>query len=305
MKKEDLVDKWLNDELTPEEFEVIRTLPEFSSYQKIDDFVKRISLPENDVESGLKGLKSNLEHVPVAQKSKVIALNVWSKVAALLVLIFASYYFISNSATTESTNMAETRQVLLPDDSGVLLNGNSEIAYKKLQWNKARELTLEGEAYFEVNGGDRFVVKTQHGNINVMGTKFNIISRKGQFSVGCFEGMVRIEMGDVSIDLPAGKTAQLAEGDLQLSNTYISKPTWIYNESSFDDIALKHVFSELEKHYKIKLSTKNIDVNLRFAGSFPNDDLEAALQAVTLPFNLNYRIDQKDAVTIFGEDITN
>lgn len=61
------------------------------------------------------------------------------------------------------------------------------------------------------------------------------------------------------------------------------------------------VLSVLETEYNLDLSTKNIDVNLRFTGGFPNDDLEAALQAVTIPLKLNYSIENKDDVTIFGK----
>ena len=81
-------------------------------------------------------------------------------------------------------------------------------------------------------------------------------------------------------------------------------PGWIYNESIFDDTGILNVISVLESQYDLNVTTKNIDVNLRFTGGFPNDDLEAALQAITIPLNLNFSIENKDAVTIFGEVIS-
>lgn len=301
MKKKDLLDKWLNDELTPEEFEVIRTIPEYSSYLKIDTFVKSIELPEIKVEAGLASVKKHLSEQTVSPKPKVISIGILSKIAALLILMIASYYFISNIPTTTTTDLAEKKEIVLPDASKVMLNGNSHLSYKKFNWDTARYLSLEGEAFFEVKNGATFLVQTEVAAISVLGTKFNVVSRADHFAVSCYEGMVRIVQGEVAIDLTAGRTATIINGEVNLENTFISRPVWIYNESSFDDIGLQDVFNELEKHYNVQLSTENIDVNLRFSGSFPNDDLESALKAVTLPFKLNHRIENKDAVTIFGE----
>ncbi len=300
MKKKDLLDKWLNDELTPEEFEVFRTLPEFSSYQKIDSFVKSIDLPRPDREITLKELKLKLKDANRARKPKVRSLPFIYKVAAILVLAIASYFFISNLEVSHRTDIAVRLQFELPDRSQVQLNNDSRISYKKFKWNSNRSLALEGEAFFEVEEGETFSVVTDAGIVTVLGTKFNVYSRGDSMSVSCFEGLVRLTKGEVSIELTEGRTAGITNGELELGQTYVSRPGWLYNESAFEDIALRYVIEELEKQYDISIITENIDVNLRFSGSFPNDDLEAALQAVTLPFNLNYRIDNKNVVTISG-----
>ena len=122
MKKKDLLDKWLNDELTPEEFEVFRTLPEFSSYQNIDSFVKSIDLPRTDRERAFEELRLKLKDAHKARKPKVRTLSFIYKVAAILVLAVASYFFISNLEVSQRTDIAERVQFELPDRSQVQLN---------------------------------------------------------------------------------------------------------------------------------------------------------------------------------------
>ncbi len=300
MEKKDLLDKWLNDGLTPEEFEFFRMIPEFSSYLKIDTFVKDIDLPAHDIEAGLRDLKTR-KAIPETKNQKVISLNRVLRIAAILILLLASYFFISNYTIDESTNLAHTEIVSLPDNSEVTVNENSQLRYKRFNWGNNRLISLEGEAFFKVEKGSTFIVETEQGTITVLGTKFNVISRGKEFVVSCYEGLVRVTQGDISIDLPAGRAIDLSDRELQLSDIYTIEPGWIYNESRFDDKPILNVLSVLKSEYNVDLTTENIDVNLRFTGGFPNNDLEAALQAITVPLKLNFSIDSKDAVTIFGK----
>ena len=113
--------------------------------------------------------------------------------------------------------------------------------------------------------------------------------------------LVRVDQEDISVELPAGRALFLRAGDVQLIDVHTVEPGWLYNESRFDDARIMGVLAVFEDQYNVQLSTENIDVNLRFTGGFPNDDLEAALQAITVPLKLSYSIDSKNAVTIFGK----
>ena len=302
MKKKDLLDKWLNGELTPEEFEVFRTIPEFSSYLKIQDYLGHVDLPQHDVEKGLTDLNERKANTAVTKESKVINLSTLIKYAAVITILLVSFLFVSNYTVGTQTEIAQTEIFLLPDNSKVTLNESSSIELKRFNWGNNRTVQLEGEAYFEVEKGSTFTVETDHGSVTVLGTKFNVATSAGGINVKCYEGLVRVEQDDVSIDIPAGRSAYLLIDGLFVDDIYTAEPAWIHNESRFDDSPVTGVISELKSVYNLDISTENIDVNLRFTGGFPNDDLESALQAITLPLGLNYTIENKDAVTIFGTD---
>ncbi|HFX17733.1 MAG TPA: DUF4974 domain-containing protein, partial [Flavobacteriales bacterium] len=58
----------------------------------------------------------------------------------------------------------------------------------------------------------------------------------------------------------------------------------------------------LERQYNVKIQFKNVDLSQKFTGTFINTDLDQALKAVTVPFNLTYHINSADkTITISSE----
>ena len=293
-----LLDKWLNGLHTAEDLKVLEKDPTFAMYRKIDLFAKRIELPEVNTETSLQVLKSKLKQTPQT-KSKVRTLPILLKIAAVLALLVASYVFINSLPTTTHTQIAQTKTLVLPDSSEVVLNENSEISYKENSWKEARELSLEGEAYFKVAKGKTFTVNTSQGSVTVLGTQFNVKARNGKFEVICYEGSVAVKHDSRKIRLEAGSGVTITNGEIQNSIVLVSKPEWIGNESSYDNVRIADVLSELETNYGITVTTQNIDVTLRFTGSYTHTDLDAALQTITLPLGLTYAFNNETNISIF------
>ncbi|MDE7374724.1 MAG: FecR family protein, partial [Odoribacter sp.] len=67
-------------------------------------------------------------------------------------------------------------QLTLSDGTRVWLNAETELKYPVTFTGEVREVTLEGEAYFEVakNSARPFVVKSEKLEIKVLGTSFNV-----------------------------------------------------------------------------------------------------------------------------------
>lgn len=115
----------------------------------------------------------------------------WYQVAAAILLITGSvwvYLQYSSSLrdeqmvaatvrhTTLYTEAGKIKKVVLPDGSAVWLNGNSRITLPETFPDTLREVTLEGEAFFEVvsDASRPFLVKTGNLSTLVLGTSFNI-----------------------------------------------------------------------------------------------------------------------------------
>jgi len=77
-----------------------------------------------------------------------------------------------------STRYGSRTKLLLPDSTQVWLNSGSKLSYDKTYGNGTREVTLSGEAYFDVvkNPAHPFVIHTSSINIKVLGTAFNVKS---------------------------------------------------------------------------------------------------------------------------------
>ena len=125
--------------------------------------------------------------------------RVWLAAASIaaLLLIGAALWFTNRNTESSlvfATNYGEMKTLTLPDDSKVILNGNSSIRFKS-NWdkNEPREIWLEGEAYFnvthvnkdtsQIQPFERFLVYTNDLTVEVLGTSFNIRKRRGKTEV--------------------------------------------------------------------------------------------------------------------------
>ncbi|MCF6307739.1 MAG: FecR family protein [Flavobacteriaceae bacterium] len=302
MKKDYLLSKWLNNDITNEELKQLKASPEYASYIKIAEATSQLQTPKFDKEKNFDAINSKKKQL----QTKVVKLNPIKtilKIAAVFAVLFAGYFYTTTLDTTINTQIAQNQTFLLPDDSEVVLNANSSIIYNKNNWKNKRELTLNGEAYFKVSKGQKFSIKTNDGVVSVLGTQFNVFSRDHQFFVNCYEGLVSVVFNDTLIKLPAGNYLKIDSGNIIAHQTAsVTSPSWINNESSFDNVRLSSVIKELEIQFPIKVTTKKINLNQRFTGSFSHKDLNLALTLICEPLNLSFSIDKKGDVTLYAKE---
>ena len=300
MEAKKALKKWLDNQATPSDMEVLELWPDFDIYKKIDAHTKEILLPEHDIASGIKALNENpLFNKPRQIKPAVITMSRLLKIAAVFVLLAISGVYLTTLPTNIQAPITSIQTIELPDSSKITLNENSRVTYKKYGWPFKREVTLDGEAYFEVAKGKTFTVLTPKGKISVLGTSFNVKIENDILIVSCFEGFVSVKANGIDTLVSAGDSFSFSPS-LENQKLYTSKPTWIFNESSFVDLPLEVVLLEIEKHYKVTVTTKNIDVTLRYTGSFTHTNLEQALETVTLPLNLYFSKVSENEVQIYN-----
>ncbi|MEM7185209.1 MAG: FecR domain-containing protein [Bacteroidota bacterium] len=290
----ELLDKWLNGTISPSELEVLKQDQTFLEYLQVDSIIKRLELPDTSTSAGLDDLKRRKD---VSAKPKVIGMRSWMKfAAAAAAVLLIGLVYVSQLPSTFETHLAETELIKLPDGSQVTLNANSYLEFNKRNWNKDRKVTLQGEAFFDVAKGEKFEVHTDHGIVSVLGTQFNVSDSDGQLQVVCYEGRVGVSTGDEVTQLGAGDAVSIVGSEWSSAKKYTKRPGWIYNESSFENARLAWVLEELETVYAINIISENIDVDLRYTGSFTNTDLDSALETITLPMRLEYVIENKNVI---------
>jgi ferric-dicitrate binding protein FerR (iron transport regulator) len=77
------------------------------------------------------------------------------------------------------------------------------------------------------------------------------------------------------------------------------QPKWIDNISSFKGVPLSEVLDEFERQYGIEVEVIKVDTERIFTGSFVNNNLEQALASITIPFNLTFKKDNSNKITLF------
>ena len=120
--------------------------------------------------------------------------NGFSALALVAVLTMAGFFLFYStgvlpketaefSAKNEISIKSSSRtNLVLPDGTKVWLNASSELTYEKTYGNKLREVTLSGEAYFDVvkNKEKPFIIHTAKMDIKVLGTVFNVKCYPGE-----------------------------------------------------------------------------------------------------------------------------
>ena len=301
MKKEDYIKKWLQGTLDDEEKRIFESTEEYKSLEKLSESLMLFKAPEYDIDAEYERFRSGR-----SPKGKVVAMNWFKpllKIAAVLMVLAGSYFFfLYDSSTVVETLAAEKRELILPDSSFAALNALSRLSFNEKKWKNERKVELDGEAYFRVVKGSQFDVETSSGIVRVLGTEFNVKNRKDYFEVICYEGSVEVQSEYEVRKLLPKQTFRIISGVVAADNIVTEdSPGWRVNESSFKSIPILYVIQEFERQYDVSVTTRNVNKNQLFTGTFIHSDLRLALKSIAYPLNLRYQITEDKKIILTGD----
>ncbi|MFT5736978.1 MAG: ferric-dicitrate binding protein FerR (iron transport regulator) [Maribacter sp.] len=290
--QEDYLAKWLNNELSEAELSEFKKSDAYATYQKIKATTATMQAPNFDTNQAWDQLEGQRKQA----EPKVLTLSPFKsflKVAAVVAVVLGGAYFYLNSLNESvTTQYAETKEIMLPDSSEIVLNAESQVSYDEKDWDNKRKIFLQGEAFFKVAKGNTFTVTTDQGTVTVLGTQFNVENRDGFFEVTCFEGVVSVLYDGAENKLTAGNAIIVVNGKLsKASAVKNSQPSWMQNESSFTSIPLSYVLAEFQRQHNITVDSKGVDTNLLFTGSFSNTDTNLALKSISVPLQIKFTLE--------------
>tara|TARA_R110002012_G_scaffold263456_2_gene446588 strand:+ start:272031 stop:272951 length:921 start_codon:yes stop_codon:yes gene_type:complete len=289
--------RWLEDKLTLEEQTMFEKSEEFKDYSRIVNGMRGFIKPVYD-----KDILRNKLFLAKDKTTdrKLVAFKPWyyAVAASILLLLSIGLYF---NDVDYIARPGEQLTVALPDGSKVHLNAGSHLKRKRFLWSWDRKVTLVmGEGFFEVEKNEKvFKVALDEGTVEVLGTKFNLRTRKGAFAVRCYEGKIQFEEASTK------EKTILVHGQeiIKSKNNFIrdtfseSRPAWMKGTSVFKNVPLIQVIEELEIQYGISFDHELANTSQNFTGSFIHGDLQTALKTVFLPMEIEYSL-INDAKTI-------
>lgn len=149
-------------------------------------------------------------------------------------------------------------KVTLSDGSKVWLNADSKLIYPSFFTNEKREVTLAGEAYFDISSQASvpFIVKTAREEIRVLGTEFNVhaYANEAKIVTTLVSGRVRVNSAGNTLLLSAGQQAQLDEGgtlDLDTDGNIEKAIAWKEGYFQFDNSDIHEIMQQLSRWYDI------------------------------------------------------
>lgn len=224
-------------------------------------------------------------------------------------LLAASLYLYLHEAGRKPSQLVEVRTnpgmtttLTLPDGTLVSLNSESVLSYPSRFDSETRNVTLSGEAYFEVakNPRKKFIVSTaSHSQIEVLGTHFNVEAYKtdSHVSATLLEGSIRFVYRQDSVSkgvrmTPGQKLVYDPEdGNIRIYATSGETETaWKDGKIIFRNIPLEEGLRMLEKRYNVEFVIRGDRLKTySFTGTFTNQRLDRILEYFRLSSHIRWQ----------------
>ena len=259
-----------------------------------------------------QNLEPELEKPTGFSKRKLAFIGI---AAGIFTIFFINYSLRLDKSVTKQTNNAFVNEVVtkrgskssikLPDGTIVRLNTDSRLTYLNFTAGKNREVTLIGEAYFDVahDSSRPFIIHTGKINIKVLGTSFNVRNypQDKELETSLIKGKIEVSLESRPEDIitlkPIDNKVVLTSITYLRHDSLVAETSWLNDKMVFVNQPLDKIAIELERKYAITVSFKDEKVKkYRYTGVFENVSLEKVFQLIKYSKNINYKIDDKNIV---------
>lgn len=292
---------WLEGNISSQEAKKFAN--EDSEFDLLNRFVngaKNLRVPAGQSEDQAWQLIEN--KISESTSTKVISIsrrNWIVGIAASLALAIGAFFILDQNTNqiTIETSLAEVQTVDLPDGSIVYLNAESSITYSEETWAEARDIELSGEAFFEVKKGNRFVVSTNNGSVEVLGTSFNVRSRNKLLQVACKTGKVKvysIEKNSEQI-ITSGSSVSAINGKVsEPVETRLDRiDSWRNGQYDYESLPLQQILNEVKRIYNVEIEHDFSTNELTSPITTTFSSLKDAAQTIAVQKGRDFEADQK------------
>lgn len=248
--------------------------------------------------------------------------NRYLQVAAVILVAFGIVLFKYRHAATKKASVisytlisvpkGEKKNLLLADGSTVFLNSGSAIRIPSNYNVNSREVSLSGEAYFEVkhNAAKPFTIHSGKLLITDLGTAFDVKAYPEDKEIH-----VAVESGKVQVgkNKPNGqfelyaaaitRNQQLVYNEQGNSHAISQVKTsdviaWQQNKLSFDNASFEEIVPLIERWYNVSVKLNGHSACRRYTVSFNNEPVDHVLNVMTRLAGITYSI--KDKVVVIN-----
>lgn len=240
-----------------------------------------------------------------------------TRVAALFILVFGlgmlvyHMFFIPGreaplyaSGMKVDVPLGQMANITLPDGTTVMLNSGTSLEYGNHFGLGQREVTLKGEAFFEVSDDPDhpFIVNTTTLGFKVYGTSFNIEAYPGDIKINTtlVSGSLGVlgKSGDELTRLSPGENLFF---DMQNNKMVKSKvntgiyTSWRDGIITFRNEKLKEIAKKLERWYNLEIVIQReaLGEESYFGSIMRNKPVDQILEVLRLTSSIEYRIVQR------------
>lgn len=312
---QELLDKYLKGLASPDETRLLDQF--FDSYHKKPDGLSEIS--EEIKEQILQNIQGRTKTMRI-NAGRSTRFTPWFRFAAAIsFFVIATYLLIyqfgSKTDTKQhlatkikevSAGKGQKIDIQLPDETRIKINANTKISYPENFTDTVREVTLDGEAYFDVAHDPirPFIVHTNHANTRVTGTSFNIHTAPEAFVVTVVEGSVNVSASNgQTASLTPNQQAIVSPGSNSINTQKVDVEKyigWKDNTLHFDHITVRKALAIMENWYNVEIEVKDPALmDCIVISKYQNESLVNVLNSFKFMLKMDYKIEGR-LVTVSG-----
>lgn len=227
--------------------------------------------------------------------------RIWAIAASLAIIVSLAFTLLYNYRTKEDTvilsSTNHTVTYILQDGSKITLAPKASLSYNKENMQDGKRIvTLSGKAYFTIYHDPQhpFTVKTDKGNIQVLGTRFQVESLVRGTQVFVDKGKVSFykNLPNKGIILTQGMGALLEAGkDMPQQIIHPENATsWATGLFHFNHTPIKQALKDISLYCGVTLHTDSADKNI--SGEIEIKDAEEAKEILESLFDIKIYIDK-------------
>ncbi|MEF8810192.1 MAG: FecR domain-containing protein [Bacteroidales bacterium] len=300
-KEKAKVSRWVN-----KDKDNLKAFEEIKMYWNQIEHSQRSEINTEKAWNNLKNRIAAEEQTRPAREKPVFTFNnALLRYAAIAVLIigigtgaFFTYQQLNQPArtvTVDTPHDIRNKKVALPDGSLAYLNYNSKLNYPKQFRTGKREVTINGEVFFDVekNPAKPFIINANNAQIEVLGTSFDVNTNLPDNKVEVLVQSGRIKVArrnkqDEHLIIEAGYKGIV--GDDMLKKEKQKDPNylaWTTGRLVFKGQELEQVSKTLMRTYNVKINIGNPEIeNYRITTNFTNESIDTVLNVIATTFNL-------------------
>jgi ferric-dicitrate binding protein FerR (iron transport regulator) len=302
--------------ITSEEIEAEElSVPDKIEFTRSRRVSKKIDLYFSQQRYSETGAWNRVQQRIVKGRGRNLNLNMFLRIAAVVVVaavlsIFVYRYYRPGATVLQKQLVASSEPLTsyeLPDGTVVSLNSETKLFFPEEFDGNTREVSIEGEAYFDVKPDPTkpFIISAGKAQIKVLGTSFNVNAYPGTDKVE-----VIVETGKVRVTRKTDNTSETNElildpGDkgtllyatgilLKSKNEDENFLAWKTRNLIFRGTSLREVVATLEKVYRtnIDIADETLD-ELMLTGQYNGYTVEFILEVIASTLQLEV-VDQVD-----------
>lgn len=293
-EKDIILGKWISGECSDEEVREALGDIDLDYLRSVLKSQENLDLPSTDPLVSWEKFEDAVIHktTPISSYGR----RLWVLLSALLVGALLTFYFLSAKGDVVSAPTQDFLLYAFEDGSTARIWPGSTINYDKSTYSTNRLIELNGQAFFDVKKGSSFIVITAAGEVEVMGTSFDVWTMdKKSLSVKCHSGKVKVsDNRQKHVILTAGNSVTIEDSQLTAARTFdLSNEDPKRQLKNYDNALASWVISDLERIYQRKINIDEALSKERFTGVISTNDLNRSLMYLCETMRWSY--DQKES----------